>query len=125
MIFRRPSIMSFTERRRRQLAMKWDRLDRLETRNAITEPISVTGLASLTLRGCAGKASLEAEMDPIFQRLGLDQHVLESTVSKLFEPGTRISNRLGRPPERFDADRTRSDTNAGGAPRHPTRQLVV
>ena len=30
--------------------------------------------------------------------LGLDQHVLESTVSKLFEPGSRISNRLGRTP---------------------------
>ena len=51
MIFRRPSIMSFTERRRRMLAMKWDRLDRLETRNTITEPISVTGLAISTLRG--------------------------------------------------------------------------
>ena len=51
MIFRRPRIMSFTERRRRQLAMKWDRLDRLETRNTITEPISVTGLAISTLRG--------------------------------------------------------------------------
>jgi hypothetical protein len=35
----------------------------------------------------AGKASLEAEMAAIFGRLGLDQHVLESTVSKLFEPG--------------------------------------
>ena len=37
--------LSFTERRRRRLAMKVDRLDRLETRNTITEPISVMGLA--------------------------------------------------------------------------------
>ena len=36
----------------------------------------------------AGRASLEAETAPIFERLGLDQHVLESTVSKLFEPAT-------------------------------------
>jgi len=73
----------------------------------------------------AGKASLEAEMAPIFQRLGLDQHVLESTVSKLFEPGSRISNRLGRTPERVDADQVRSDAKAGGEPRLPTRQLIV
>ena len=73
----------------------------------------------------AGKASLEAEMAPIFERLGLDQHVLESTVSKLFEPGSRISNRLGRTPERVDADQVRSGTKARGEPRLPTRQLIV
>ena len=50
MNFRR---LSFTERRRRMLAMKWDRLDRLETRNTITEPISVSGLAISTFRGLA------------------------------------------------------------------------
>ena len=43
----------------------------------------------------AGKASLEADMAPIFQRLELDQSVLESTVVKLFKPRGRISNRLG------------------------------
>ena len=73
----------------------------------------------------AGKASLEAEMAAIFQRLGLDQHVLESTVSKLFEPRDRISNRLGRPPERVEAARARPDTKSRGERRHPTRQLVV
>ena len=36
--------LSFTERRRRRLAKKVDRLDRLETRNTITEPISISGL---------------------------------------------------------------------------------
>ena len=41
----------------------------------------------------AGKASLEADMAPIFQRLGLDQSVLESTVARLFERRDRISNR--------------------------------
>jgi hypothetical protein len=72
----------------------------------------------------AGKASLEAEMAPIFERLRLDQHVLESTVSKLFEPGSRISNRLGRTPERVDADQVRSDTKARGEPRLRSRQLI-
>ena len=39
---RRPE--GFTSRRRRYLAKKVDRLDRLETRNTMTEPISVVGL---------------------------------------------------------------------------------
>ena len=43
--------LSFTERRRRRLAKKVDRLDRLETRNTITEPISVTGLAINAMGG--------------------------------------------------------------------------
>ncbi len=46
--------MGFPERRRRRLATKVDRLDRLETRNTITEPISVTGLAVSAMRGAAG-----------------------------------------------------------------------
>jgi REP element-mobilizing transposase RayT len=74
----------------------------------------------------AGKASLEADMAPIFERLGLDQHVLESTASKLFEPGSRISNRLSRcrTPERVDADHVRSGTKAHGEPRLATQQLI-
>jgi hypothetical protein len=54
----------------------------------------------------AGKASLEAHLAPIFQRLRLDQSVLESTVTKLFEPRRRIPNRRGGSPGvvgRFDA----------------------
>jgi hypothetical protein len=39
----------------------------------------------------AGKASLESDMAPIFQRSGLDQRVLESTVVKLFEPVSGVS----------------------------------
>jgi hypothetical protein len=35
--------LSFTERRRRKLALKVDRLDRLETRNAVT-PIGAAAL---------------------------------------------------------------------------------
>jgi hypothetical protein len=38
----------------------------------------------------AGKASLESDMAPIFQRLGLDQGLLELTVVKLFEPRQSI-----------------------------------
>ncbi len=44
MSFRRLHL-SFTERRRHRLAKKVDRLDRLESRTTITEPISFTGLA--------------------------------------------------------------------------------
>jgi hypothetical protein len=42
--------LSFTERRRRKLARKVDHLDRLESRNTITEPISFTGLSISALR---------------------------------------------------------------------------
>ena len=42
-----------------------------------------------------GKASLEADMAPIFQRLGVDQVTLEATVTKLFGPRERIASRLG------------------------------
>ncbi len=45
--------LSFTERRRRRLAKKVDRLDRLETKNTITEPISISGLAMTAMRGAA------------------------------------------------------------------------
>ena len=41
------------KRRRRRLAKKVDRLERLETRNTITEPINVTSLAVTALRGAA------------------------------------------------------------------------
>ena len=44
MTFRRLHL-SFTEARRRRLAKKVDRLDRLESRTTITEPISFTGMA--------------------------------------------------------------------------------
>ena len=46
--------LSFTERRRRRLAKQMDRLDRLESRTTITEPVSFTGLA---LAGCAAGAA--------------------------------------------------------------------
>jgi len=46
----RRHLLSFTERRRASLAKKVDRLDRLETRNTMTEPISVTALSVSALR---------------------------------------------------------------------------
>src|SRR5437763_7080774 len=45
--------LSFTERRRRKLALKVASLDQLETRNTITEPISVLGLSVSAFRGLA------------------------------------------------------------------------
>ena len=57
--------LSFTERRRRKLALRVDRLDQLEIRNTITEPISLTalslgiptGLLGLGMRGAGGGLS--------------------------------------------------------------------
>ena len=45
--------LSFTEYRRRRLAKKVDRLDRLESRTTITEPISFTGMALSAMAGLA------------------------------------------------------------------------
>ena len=40
----------------------------------------------------AGKASLEADLAPIFERLNLDRHALEATPAKLFQPSERVPN---------------------------------
>jgi REP element-mobilizing transposase RayT len=47
----------------------------------------------------AGKTSIEADLAPIFQRLGLDQRALESTVADLFEPRGWVPNRRRSKPE--------------------------
>jgi hypothetical protein len=46
----------------------------------------------------AGKASLDADLAPIFERLRLDRHALESTMAKLFQPSERGPNQLSRMP---------------------------
>jgi len=45
--------LGFTERRRASLARKFDRIEKLEIRNTITEPISVLGLSVSAFRGLA------------------------------------------------------------------------
>ena len=37
--------LGFTERRRASMAMKFDRLDQMEPRSLITDPISLAGLS--------------------------------------------------------------------------------
>ena len=56
--------LSFTERRRArraQLAMKFGRLDQLEARTTMTEPISVTALALSSLSGLARLGIMQAD----------------------------------------------------------------
>ena len=53
--------LSFTERRRARLAMKWDRLERLESKQTITEPISVAGLSISAFRGLAQLGIMQAD----------------------------------------------------------------
>ena len=53
--------LSFTERRRARLALKSARLDRLETRNTMTEPISVTALSFSAFRGLAQLGIMQAD----------------------------------------------------------------
>jgi hypothetical protein len=42
-----------------------------------------------------GKASIEADLAPIFERLGMDQVTLQTVVTMLFQPRERIPSRLG------------------------------
>ena len=53
--------LSFTERRRARQAMKFGRLDRLETRNTMTEPISVTALSFTAFRSLAKLGIMQAD----------------------------------------------------------------
>ena len=54
--------LSFTERRRRKLALKVEVFNRrLETRNTITEPISVLGLATGAFRGLAQLGIMQSQ----------------------------------------------------------------
>jgi hypothetical protein len=46
---------------RSRLAMKWDRLDKLESKSTITEPISLLGLATGSLRGMVQLSLVQAD----------------------------------------------------------------
>ncbi len=59
--------LSFTERRRRRLALKVDRLDRLESRNAVT-PIGATALGLGAIGGMHVSGSGNALIDPASAR---------------------------------------------------------
>ena len=49
--------VSYTEGRRRRLARKTDQLDRLESRTAVAEPLSFTGLGSPQSAACSSLGS--------------------------------------------------------------------
>ncbi len=53
--------LSFTERRRARQAMKFGPLHRLETRNTMTEPISVTALSFTAFRSLAQLGIMQAD----------------------------------------------------------------
>ena len=53
--------LSFTEKRRDRLAMKWDQIEKLETKSTITEPISVLGLSVSAFRGLAQLGIMQAD----------------------------------------------------------------
>ncbi len=59
--------LSFTERRRRRLALKVDRLDRLESRNAVT-PVGATALGLGAIGGMHANGGGKALIDPASAR---------------------------------------------------------
>jgi hypothetical protein len=64
----------------------------------------------------AGKTHLEADLAPIFNRLKLDQHTLESTIENLFGASERVPNQLGRRHSQAAAHRGSSPGRVGNAP---------
>jgi hypothetical protein len=63
----------------------------------------------------AGKASLDADLAPIFERLKLDRHAIESIMAKLFQPSERVSNQFGRMPGQSVTHGAKSTTRFGSA----------
>jgi len=55
--------------------------------------LSVVDATSRMVR--EGKASLDARVAPIFERLALDQTIVEAAIHKLFQPRRRTANTLG------------------------------
>jgi hypothetical protein len=55
--------------------------------------LSVVDATSRMLR--EGKATLDTHVAPFFQRLALDQRMVESAINKLFQPRRRTANTLG------------------------------
>jgi hypothetical protein len=103
---RRPE--GFTSRRRRYLAKKVDRLDRLETRNTMTEPISVVGLMLGSMRW--------------LEQLGLvDRSVLGNPLSGLAQPGqaaAKVQQQAMKPPAAPDSsDSIMAGRQLGGSTR--------
>ncbi len=92
---------SFTERRRARLAFKSERLDRLEIRNTITEPISVTGLSISAFRGLVQLGIMRADWAaniprrplPPAQQAALVKHGL----GKPLLPADFVSTAIGLP----------------------------
>ena len=82
--------LSFTEKRRAKLVRSVAQLDRLETRNTITEPISVLGLSLSAFRGLA-QIGL---MDPNAARNGLSGLVppAEAAIRSLRPAGQAPTN---------------------------------
>ena len=76
------------------------------------QPSQIIHILCLAVGFLVGFLSWDFFLDlaPIFERLGLDQSVLESTVAKLFEPRRRIPNRRGARTGRRGSSRLRGLT---------------
>jgi YD repeat-containing protein len=96
---------SFTERRRARLAFKSPRLDKLETRNTITEPISVTGLSLTAFRGLVQLGIMQAG--------GVSDEMME-----LLQQGGKGSAAGGRAPNKSPLPTNFIPVTIGARPHH-------
>ena len=85
---------SFTEKRRARLAMRWDRLDRLESRQTITEPVSLLGLATGSLRGMVqlGLAQADGGNGELLTMARLAQQAQQATTPIAKAPAAPVSS---------------------------------
>ena len=112
--------LSFTERRRRALALKMRHLDKLETRNTITEPISVAGLSVTAFRGLAQMGIMTADGDNgEALRLALAAHRAKEAESHGGHPAA--VSRPGAPPDPALPVEHKPAAGGGGAGRHHLR----
>ncbi len=116
--------LSFTEKRRASLAKSVAHLDKLETRNTITEPISVLGLSLSAFRGLAqdrpdgsecGQKWPERTVPPAeaaIRSLARQVYRAPTTSSRSRSPSDRFNRRLGRrragPPQNGSAPAARA-----------------
>jgi hypothetical protein len=79
---------SFTEKRRARLAMQWDRLDKLESKNTITEPVSLLGLATGSLRGMVQLGLMQADGGGLLTMARLAQQEQQGPTQTAKAPAT-------------------------------------
>ena len=124
-----PRRLSFSEKRRARLALKFGRLDRLENRNTMTEPISITGLALGSVRGLAqlGIVQADGSNSALFGLVQQAQQARQGLTSP--RPAVQVPQRATSLAIAFPPTRAAGTSGGGGPgagkPQHDDRADLV